>query len=122
MLSILVIDDDKSVRDTLRATLEHQGFRVVTASNGREAMRKFVLDEFALVITDLVMPDVDGIAVLRQLKKLAPKVPVIAISGWPSAGAPLYLDSSLALGADAALAKPFTTRQIREEIDNCLRH
>lgn len=122
MQSILVVDDDRLLRDMLRDMLESWGFRVITAADGEEGMRKFGTDDVSLVITDIVMPDTDGIALLKRLKKTAPKVPVIAISGWPAANAPLYLNASQALGADAVLAKPFTMKQMRREIDNFLPH
>lgn len=122
MQSILVVDDDRMLRDMLRDMLEAWGFRVITAADGEEGIRKFRTDDVSLVITDIVMPDTDGIALLRRLKKTAPRVPVIAISGWPDAKAPLYLNASQALGADAILPKPFTMKQMRREIDNCLPH
>lgn len=120
MRSILVIDDDEIMRETLQDALEEQGFRVISASDGRQGLRKFKAPPVSLVITDIVMPEIDGIGIVRHIKQSAPQIPVIVMSGWRRCGRSFYLDVAKALGADDAIAKPFTIKEMITRIDRCL--
>lgn len=120
MYSILVIEDEDVMRETLQEALEAQGFRVISASDGRQGLRKFKAVPVSLVITDIVMPEIDGIGVVRYIKQAAPQIPVIVMSGWRRCGKSFYLDVAKALGADDAIAKPFTIKEMRTRIDRCL--
>jgi CheY-like chemotaxis protein len=95
MARILLIDDDEPVRTTLRLTLEHFGHTVIEARDGTEGLALFQHANADLVITDIVMPEKDGLEVLRELRRMHPSVKIIAISGpggtagrviskWPS--------------------------------------
>jgi len=81
MAHILVIDDEKSIRSTLKDILEHEGFNIEVASNGPEALELFSKSQFDAVLCDIKMPGMDGIEVLEKLQKIAHDVPVIMISG-----------------------------------------
>jgi two-component system nitrogen regulation response regulator NtrX len=81
MANILVIDDEKSIRSTLKDILEHEGFNVELASNGPEALEKFSKSQFDAVLCDIKMPGMDGIEVLEKIQDIANDVPVIMISG-----------------------------------------
>jgi len=81
MANILVIDDEKSIRSTLKDILEHEGFVIELASNGPEALEKFNKIQFDAVLCDIKMPGMDGIEVLEKIQDIANDVPVIMISG-----------------------------------------
>lgn len=111
---ILVIDDDASVRGMLAAMLRREGYDVAEAEDGRAGMQRFREEPAALVITDVLMPEQEGLETLMQLRQVSKAVKVIAISGGGRVGPDTYLNSALTLGADAILAKPFG----REELLN----
>ena len=79
--NILVIDDEESLRHTLSRILVHEGFNITTAADGFEALRRFSNKSFDLVILDLRLPDMDGIQVLREIRKIQPQLPVILLTG-----------------------------------------
>jgi two-component system nitrogen regulation response regulator NtrX len=81
MANILVIDDEKSIRSTLKDILEHEGFTIELASNGAEALELFSKNQFDAVLCDIKMPGMDGIEVLEKIQETANDVPVIMISG-----------------------------------------
>ncbi len=101
---ILVVDDEESIRDLLRLVLTGEGYSVVTASGGEEAIEYLEAQRFDLVITDLVMPTVNGVEVLRAAKRIDPAYPVIVITGYPSVETVTEL---VRLGAGDYLTKPF---------------
>ncbi len=101
---ILVVDDEESIRDLLRLVLTGEGYTVVTASGGEEAIEYLEAQPFDLVITDLVMPTVNGVEVLRGAKRIDPNFPVIVITGYPSVETVTEL---VRLGAGDYLTKPF---------------
>jgi len=101
---ILVVDDEAGVRDWLAETLAASGHHVITARDGLEAKRLAVSQHFDLLITDISMPNEEGLGTIRALKKAHPGLKIIAISGaYPEA-----LGDAKLLGASAALMKPFT--------------
>ena len=114
MPMILVADDDDFIRLLLRRTLERAGYLVSEASNGREAMRLYNDLRPACVITDLVMPEQEGIETIMQMRQHSHTAPIIATSGQFDAMAAHYLKVAQSLGADAVLQKPFTVEQILE--------
>lgn len=107
MTKILVIDDDALVRDLIAHILEIAGYLPVLASNGREGIARFKSDEPALVITDILMPEKEGIETILDIRRLRQDVKIIAISGGGVSGAVEFLDMAAKLGASAAIAKPF---------------
>jgi DNA-binding response OmpR family regulator len=104
---ILVIDDDRGVRGGVAAYLHRLGHEVVEASDGSQGMKALRDEPFDLVITDINMPDMDGIEVIAQLREAADAVPVIAISGGGLFAKELLLANAEMLGAVRTLAKPF---------------
>lgn len=101
---ILVVDDEESIRDLLRLVLTGEGYSVVTANDGEEAIEHLEAQRFDLVITDLVMPRVNGVEVLRAAKRIDSNFPVIVITGYPSVETVTEL---VRLGAGDYLTKPF---------------
>jgi DNA-binding response OmpR family regulator len=100
---IVVADDEAGVRGFLRAALEQGGYEVIEAADGKQALRQARSGGVDLVITDIVMPEQEGIETIQALRKEMPGIGIIAISG-KSEGP--YLKMAGVLGADAMLAKP----------------
>lgn len=108
MAKILLIDDDEPLRAIMRDTLEHFGHVVVEARDGKEGLALFEQSKVDIVITDIVMPEKEGLEVLMELRKRPVPVKVIAISGGGSTGKVEYLHIAKLMGAVAVLAKPFS--------------
>ena len=104
---ILVIDDDESVRDSLKVLLSVHGYEVALAPDGREGLAALRRKRFDLVVTDLLMPNVDGIETIREIRKHDASLKILAMSGGDSATQFLHLPAAKALGADEILKKPF---------------
>jgi DNA-binding response OmpR family regulator len=103
---VLLIDDDAPLREMLALSLRHLRHEVTEAGTGREGLRRFRERGADIVVTDLVMPEEDGLGVLLELRKIAPNLPVIVMSGGLK-NSPLYRDLAAKLGATRVLAKPF---------------
>jgi CheY-like chemotaxis protein len=122
MARILLVEDDDSIRQLLHDILIAAGHTVVTATNGQEGVDKFTPGAFDLLITDLVMPEKEGIEVLREIRAQQPALKTLAISGGGKfGGAETYLRLASLLGAKQILAKPFTREQflaaVNEQLD-----
>jgi len=125
MARILVIDDEEPVRSIIKRGLEHHGHEVVEAEDGAEGTRVFEASPFDLVITDLIMPEKEGIETILDLKESHPDVRILVISGGLSFGGRAVdrqgpLADAEALGADASLAKPFDIKNLIEVVDGLL--
>jgi CheY-like chemotaxis protein len=105
---VLLVEDYDTVRQVLRCTLEEGGYQVIEARNGVEALSLCRVEEPDLVVTDLIMPDKDGLETIAELRQIASNLPVIAMSGGGRVGASLYLAVAETLGAALVLEKPFT--------------
>jgi nitrogen-specific signal transduction histidine kinase/ActR/RegA family two-component response regulator len=108
---ILVVDDEEPIRRVTRGMLEAFGYRVLTASDGGEACALYRLkrDEVSAVLTDMMMPVMDGAAVITELRRLNPLLPIIASSGLTEAGKE---DQARSLGAQKFLSKPYTSASL----------
>lgn len=120
MAGILLVEDDNDLRNMLKSSLQKGRHLIIEASNGKEAIHKFKSLIVELVITDLVMPELDGIGLIMELKKLKPDIKIIAISGGGKAGPANYLSIAETLGADAIFAKPFSINAFQEKVDEVL--
>lgn len=112
--TILVVEDDPFVRDIFQRVLERAGFKVLTAAHGKEALASFHKGGIGLVLTDILMPELDGFQLIRALKEEAPKLPVIAISVMND-----VKDSRervMKLGAELAVCKPVAPRELVEMV------
>ena len=103
---ILLIDDDVQILDMLRQTLEREGYEVVDAPNGKEGIRLYREDPADLIITDIIMPEKEGIETIMELKRDFPDVKIIAISGGGRNDPEEYLHMAKKLGAKRIFAKP----------------
>ena len=117
MADILIIDDDRHMRRLLTRILTGAGHTVREAENGRDGIAEFQRRHAALVISDIVMPDVEGIETILALRREQADIPIIAISGGSD---PLYLRAASGLGATASLEKPFHPDQLLALVDGLL--
>lgn len=120
MTAILVIDDDASVREVVSEMLKLEGYEVTIAANGREAIRLLDAGRFDLVITDLIMPEKEGIETIAEIRRTHASLPILAISGGGRIGPSDYLETARYLGADATLAKPFARQELLTTVDSLL--
>jgi DNA-binding NtrC family response regulator len=114
---ILVVDDDEFVCSSLKWLLADDGYDVETAADGKNALVTLSRQTFDLVLTDLMMPDVDGLAVLREVKKRAPNTAVIILTGYGTLEAAM---SALKDGAYDFLTKPCDDGEMRYKIQGAL--
>jgi DNA-binding NtrC family response regulator len=117
MADILIIDDDRQMRRLLTRILTGAGHSVREAENGRDGVARFQEQRSALVITDIVMPDMEGIETIVSLRRDDAMLPIIAISGSSD---PVYLRAASGLGATASLEKPFHAARLLALIDGLL--
>jgi len=110
--TILIIEDDERIRELLRTFLEAAGYLVVDAENGAVGIKKYRENTIDLVITDLIMPEKEGIETIRELKALNPQVKIIAMSGGGVLDPEEYLSIAKRLGVLQTLAKPFSREEI----------
>ncbi|MGA8831606.1 MAG: response regulator [Desulfomonilaceae bacterium] len=108
MTRILVVDDEAPVRGLLRRAFETNGYNVVEASNGFEAIRIFREGEIDLVITEIIMPDKEGLESIMDLKKLDQDVKIIAMSGGGRLDPNFYLQLASKFGAQRVFQKPLS--------------
>lgn len=120
MTRILLVDDDESFRPMIADALERFGFDVVSAVNGREALTAFLQRRPDLVLTDLIMPEQEGLETICELRRLAPHLPIIAMSGGGRTKPHGYLQVASQLGANQVLAKPFSFQELLDAIEATL--
>jgi len=120
MARILVIEDDDQIRTILREVLELEGYDVVEARDGREGVKIYREKSFDLVITDMVMPQKDGIETIADLQAMSPEVKIIAISGGDRLGPEPYLAIAKGFGAANVFTKPFMIRELLEAVKRTL--
>lgn len=116
MARILVVDDDGAIRGAIRRLLVMEGYEVVEAINGREAIASFRQQPADLVITDIWMPDKDGLEVIRELHRINPDLPMIAMSGGSSRGQLDFLHHAEAFGACQVIQKPFEIEELVKSV------
>ena len=120
MPSILIIDDDEQVRMILQRALTAAGHTVITACDGAEAVRLYRAEPTDLVITDVFMPNQEGLGTIMELRREYPGLGIIAMSG-SSSRSPSWLTVAAHLGVHRTLAKPFTMAQLTEAVAEVLR-
>jgi CheY-like chemotaxis protein len=120
MQRILLVDDDDALRKMLGLNLAMMGYAVTEATNGKEALAAQKSEPADLILTDLVMPEKEGIETIGELRKKYPAAKIIAMSGGGRVSAADYLKVAKMMGADFALAKPFTQQELAEAIAKTL--
>lgn len=116
MAVILVIDDNHAMRRLTARILVDAGHAVHQAENGRQGLTRLREIRPDLVVTDMIMPDVEGIETIRAIRRETSRTPILAVSG----SGEIYLRMATQLGANAALGKPFAAKQLRQHIDDLL--
>lgn len=117
MARVLFVDDDEMVRYALAKALRRTGHEVFEAASGAGVLERVRSDAIEVLVTDLVMPDEEGIGLIRELRVAGEALPIIAISGGGRVSGEPYLRMALRLGASATLAKPFDHRDLTDLID-----
>lgn len=120
MAHILIIDDEDMVRMVLKQSLEKAGHAVTEASNGAKGIKALHDGNFDLIITDIVMPEKEGVETIAEIRASEPDLPIIAVSGGGRIGPENYLDAARKLGANHAFAKPFDRAELLGAVDQCL--
>lgn len=122
MARILVIDDQPQIRDNCREALEDAGHTVMVAADGQEGVGLYHREPVDLVILDLYMPKLDGLATIQTLRAATPQLPIIAMSGGGAIGqATSFLDVARALGAVRAFEKPIRLDALLTMVEDVLR-
>src|SRR3954447_18674856 len=118
---ILVIDDNSDIRDTLRWLREGEGYTVSAAANGSEGLRLQRNEPADIVLTDIFMPEQDGIETLWKFREEFPNVPIIVMSGGGAARGTDYLAVARELGAEKALRKPLDPQELIDVVGQITR-
>ena len=116
MAKILVFDDEPSILLMIKKMLERAGHEVDMALNGREGMELLEKNKPDLVITDIIMPEKEGLETIMTLRKKYPEIKIIAISGGGRIGPEGYLPSAKHLGADMVFQKPLVQKEFMEAV------
>lgn len=117
---IMIVEDDKSVRELLREILKRVGHEVVDAGNGKEAMDLYKNSPADLVITNILMPEKEGLETIQELRREDPDVKIIAISGGGQIGPADYLEVARRFGAMRTFSKPFDRKELLKAVDELL--
>jgi len=120
MKNILLVDDEESIRKMVRAVLADEEYAFTEANNGVEALEIMEGQSFDLIITDVIMPDCDGIELVMTVRKKLPDIKVIVMSGGGRVRADHYLNLAEKLGAARVFEKPFNTAELRETVSELL--
>ncbi|MEW6108341.1 MAG: response regulator [Nitrospirota bacterium] len=109
-MKILIVDDDQNILRLYKEELEEEGYNVVTASNGQEAMDMFEKEDPDLVTLDILLPDIDGIKLLRQIKEKKPRLPVIMSTAYD------YRDDFAVWASEAYIVKSADLTELKSTI------
>jgi CheY-like chemotaxis protein len=120
MASVLVVDDEPEIRTVLRRVLERAGHAVTEAENGRKAVRALSEAPIDLVITDIVMPEQEGMETILQIRRLRPDIKIIAMSGGGRRVSMDFLPLAVRLGADRIFEKPFKPAHVAAAVSELL--
>lgn len=118
MARILVIDDMSATRTTVRRMLQRAGHEVVEAANGREGLKILRDNHVDLVVTDILMPEMEGLETIQEMVRMKSDLPIIAITA--SSDTP-FLKAALKFGAFAGLYKPFQQAELLQAVDEALK-
>lgn len=120
MHTVLIIEDDHNILLMIKRMLESFGFDIKLASNGLEGLEFFRKFDVDLVITDIIMPEKEGLEIIREMRRERPELKIIAMSGGGKLSASNYLETAKIFGAASILEKPFTKKQMVEAVQDSL--
>ncbi len=118
MKKIVIVEDDQVIRESLKEFLEINGYEVMAIESSIDLLQKISSFKPDILITDIIMPDKDGIEIIIETKKYLPNIRLIAISGGGRIDSEIYLNTAKYLGADATLKKPFSHKELLDCILN----
>jgi DNA-binding NtrC family response regulator len=121
MATILIVDDDEKIVETLSIILKKEGYDILTGANGNDGLKLCLEQKVDLVITDIVMPEKEGLETIIDMKKSFPSIKIIAISGGGKIDPEDYLMLAEKFGAQKTLAKPFKKEDILFAVQEVLR-
>jgi len=117
MAKILVIDDEDRLRRMVRRILVGAGHEVIEAADGDEGVLRFTAENPEIVISDILMPQKEGIETIKELRRMSATVWIVVMSGGGTSHNMMFLDFAKALGADTALAKPFRAEALLAAVE-----
>ena len=117
---ILIVDDDEMMRAFIRELLLINDFKITEAANGKLGLKEFRENTPDLVITDIIMPEMEGISFIRELRSHNEEIPIIAMTGNVHGRMEEYLEISSQLGADEILRKPIKSQEFLDAIERLL--
>jgi DNA-binding response OmpR family regulator len=120
MARILIIDDEVTIRDLLIKILEREGYETMNAPDGKEGIRLYRENPADLIITDLIMPEKEGIETIMELRRDFQNVKIIAMSGGGKIDADTYLQIAKTIGAIETIAKPFDRKELLNRVQGIL--
>jgi DNA-binding NtrC family response regulator len=121
MSRILIIEDDVSMRLALRHALERRGHQVAEAGDGRAGLAIYEKTVFDLVVTDIIMPGMEGLETVMALRKFSPHLKIIAMSAGGKGSADDYLELAARFGANRTVRKPFEVDQFMTAVEDVLK-
>jgi DNA-binding response OmpR family regulator len=116
-MKILIAEDEKEIAGGIKSLLSKNGHEVVLAQDGIQAFEYLNTNTVDLIITDIIMPEMDGVELILKIRKKHPKIRIIAISGGGRISADEHLESAFLLGAEKVLKKPFGLHELLNAID-----
>jgi DNA-binding response OmpR family regulator len=120
MARILIVDDEESIRYTLTKTLKSQGHEIYQASDGDTALKVLSEQEIELVVTDILMPNREGLETIREIRMNWPEIKIVAMSGGGRIRNTEFLKVAQKFGADVILKKPFSMSEFKFEVSKIL--
>jgi CheY-like chemotaxis protein len=120
MAKILILDDEPSILLMLKKLLEKAGYEIEVALNGKEGMKLFEINKPDLLITDIIMPEKEGLETIFELRRNYPDLKIIAISGGGRIGPDGYLPGAKLLGANAVFTKPIVPKDFLQAVSDLL--
>lgn len=120
MPRVLLIDDEDQLRRMLRQVLEQEGYEVIEARDGAEGIKNFCTSPVDLLITDILMPEREGLELIRELRREYPSLKIIAISGGGQMGKFNFLDVAKIFGAQRIFQKPFPLQEFLQGVREVL--
>lgn len=118
LMELLIVDDQQGIRLLLQEVFRKEGYNTHLAANGIEALKMIEQYDIALVLLDMKIPGMDGIEILKRIKKMKPDIPVVMMTAYGELG---VVNKALELGAVRYFTKPFDIFEVRDEVNKLLK-
>lgn len=120
MALLLIVDDDPGIRNMLKTAFINENYDVLLAQDGKTALEIFRSENVDVVITDIIMPEMEGIETIRELRKIKPDARIIAFSGGGSFSPDSYLNIAASMGAQYTFQKPISIKELSKAVKDLL--